>query len=347
MYPDTLFVEAAKLTRRGEDLFTLAVAATLGEDEHLLRAFLHILFGASLRDRVPAGAPLAVRTHVTHRRARDNSRHVPDMVVDVGGQPLIVLEHKLRAPEGASQVENYLSLPRKAAPHVAFIAGYYASTVSGADHPRYLRHPSGRLHFVWGDFYDLFVGTGAHADVSPSGLRRATAALFDAHLFQPAHWAVAGLRDPERTKAADTAVAELLEPTRAALAHHSRGYEIAPSWRTASEFYAMHGHSERVPEVRVAPGVVPGALKVVLKATTKEHALEAKDRVMGGLPAATRRSSIAEYRHMGYSGRGNPHAVEVFTPWSVLLGRFTSERERPQMAAALKRHIIGMVTLAS
>jgi hypothetical protein len=341
MHPDSLFIEAAKLTSQKEDLFTLAVAASLGEDPYLLRRFLRTIVGASVYKRVPKGGRLAVRTQVGHKTPRCEF----DMVIDVDGRPFLVLEHKLWSPEGSLQIDKYLSCPRSVVPRVAYIAGYYAKSVSGSENGRYIRHPSKRLHFVWSEFYDLFAASVDEA----SGLRRATKALFDKYLFQPTHWAVAGLRDHDaniRAKA-DERVTLLIKPTRRALEAQPFGYETGSSWKTNSEFYATLGNSRRLAEVRLAPGVIPGALKLVLKCTSKAKALEVRDRVVKTLPPSTGRSSIIEYLHLGYSGRGNPHAIQVLTPWSALLGRYRSKREWPLMSKALKRHVVGIVSHAS
>lgn len=345
MHPDFLFVEAAKLTGEKEDLFTLAVAASLGEDERLLRSFIRRIVGRAAYKKVRPGARLEVRTQVGHK----TPRCFFDMVIDVNERPFLVLEHKLWSPEGALQINKYLSLPRKVVPRVALIAGYYAKAVSGSDNPRYIRHPSTRLHFVWSDFYDLFADMEPAALRKATGLRRATKALFDKNLFQPTHWAVAGLRNPDpslRAKA-DDRVAMLTDPTRHALERRPFEYETGKSWKTKSEFYATDGSSNRLPEVRLAPGVLPGALKLVLKFTSKAKALEARKLVEKAMLPSSLRTSIIEYLHLGYSGRGNPHAIQVLTPWSTLFGRYRAKKDWPLMADALKRHVLSIVSAAS
>lgn len=341
MHPDALFVEASKLTDRKEDLFTLAVAACLGEEQALLRQFTRRILGRNLYQSSCTGRQLGVRTQVGH----NSPRCVFDMVVYADERPVLVLEHKLLSPEGKSQLEKYLSTPRSIVPRVAYIAGYYANSLSVAGHARYVRHGSGRLHFVWSDFYDLFAGADGGSSHQPTGLRRAVKALFDRNLFQPSHWAVAGLKDedPIRRDKADKRVAALVLPTRSALERMPFDYTTASSWSTASEFYATDGRSSRLAEIRLAPGVVPGALKLVFKCTSVTKAQDVRTRVERGMSARARRSSIIEYRHLGYSGRGVPHAIEILTPWSTIFG---SAAERGRMAAALKRYVIGLATAA-
>ncbi len=170
--------------------------------------------------------------------------------------------------------------------------------------------------------------------------------MFDQYLFQPTHWSVSNLNDadPLVRKKADERVAKMFGPTMAALGTNSRGYYVASSWTSLSEFYATDGKSSRLPEIRVDPRHTPGALKVVLKCRSESDAERAHKRATDFLPGAVRRASIIPPpKNLGYSGRGNPYAVEILTPWSTLLGRYSSKKDLLSIGSALKRHVIGIV----
>ena len=233
MQPDSLFIEAAKLTSAKENMFTLAVAATLAEDPILLRGFLRRVVGRKTYGKIRSGARFSVRTQVPHK----TPRCFFDMIIDVDDHPFLVLEHKLLSPEGELQIDKYLALPKGVVPRVAFISGYYAKSISGSESKRYLRHPTSRLHFVWSDFYDLFAGAGRSAAANKSGLRRATKALFDKNLFQPTHRAVAGLRDadPIARAKADEEAEKLTSPARRGLERSPFGYTTDRSWTSKNE----------------------------------------------------------------------------------------------------------------
>ncbi len=148
--PAGLFVEAAKLTSRKEDLFTLALASALSESANMGRGFVEILFGA----KTVQGVSLRSATLEFEIQVIPSKECRLDMLIRMNGAALIALEHKLWSPEGNNQVSKYLCLPKRVAPLVAYVAGYYATRLSGVDiaPKRYLRHPSKRLHFVWADF---------------------------------------------------------------------------------------------------------------------------------------------------------------------------------------------------
>jgi hypothetical protein len=117
------------------------------------------------------------------------------------------------------------------------------------------------------------------------------------------------------------------------------GYAVGPSWSSQSEIYAIYGKSKRVPEVRIDPRFNPGALKVVLKTSSKDRAEWIAVELQRGLSEPIKRCTIVQQKHLGYSGRGVPYAVEVLTPWCYLLGRYKHKNDTPKMATAIKRHI--------
>ncbi|HXC25554.1 MAG TPA: hypothetical protein VNU46_06540 [Gemmatimonadaceae bacterium] len=327
-----LFIRLSKLTPRREDFFTECLAATLRENPNLARRYVETLCGGAHFEGVNLrSASIDVETQWV---SQDQTCRI-DMRLHIGGRHIIAVEHKLLAPEGSAQLERYLGLPHKHVTHVAYITGYFAKAPSGIQKAgaRYLRPKGGHWHFLWSDFYHVF---------SPreTTLQRAMHELFDAWLFQPEHWYVGRLnsRDETERAAADRKFAKLLRPTIRTLEGRRWGYEVGPSWTSRSELYAIHGKSKRVPEVRIDPRFNPGALKVVLKTPSKNQATSIETQLKN-LPEPLRTCTIVRQKHLGYSGRGVPYAVEVLTPWSYLLRRYKHNRDATKMAAAIARHI--------
>jgi hypothetical protein len=347
---DGLFERMSHFPGKSEDFFTEALAATLGETPSLARGFCAVLAGARTLGGVRLStAKVQVFTQQSHREQASRT----DMRLVLNGKVNILLEHKLLSPESNGQTGRYAKIT--GVTHFAVIAARPTKFpgVREAWGDRLLAPSESRMHFLWGDFYDLIAGQGKsssrNADAPLGPLERALVGLFDRHLLQSSHPVVGQLThaDPETRVRENTKFRELLGPTERALQHGSRGWSITDSWEPTakSELWVEYGSSKRLLRAWIDPRFNPGALRVRL--TGKDEKTRAQiERALKSEPVPALRTADIRPVEVG-SGNGRKYALDLYLPWSVLLRRCTGPDRLGQAARALKIAIVGIIDRAS
>jgi hypothetical protein len=315
-----------------ENFFSECVAGVLNADPLVARDFAARLNGG--RDRIQGTSISRADIRVIPQyscRSRGRQCYV-DLRLEIG-RVAIGVEVKLDAPEGVlpsgdRQIDKYLQI--KNLTHVAYVTGYHTVVQNSVlqRRARYLR-PRNRDHFLWSDFYSLFLAASKRR-TAPQ-LHQALIELFHARHLEPSHPELPDLSTVEGR----SGFRPFWKLTRRKLA---RRYDIVAPTRINATTYAWSYDYSNAWKIAIEPAFNPGLLRVWLYMQTRparDEGVKKLRRLFGDDPMFF--GATVEPR----TGSGVAKAgISVWIPYRTMFPRRSSDQTKQIRAAEIIDRII-------